>query len=47
LNERKISHRKKNIINLDNLIIEYGLVEGVSGESGSTYFKTRNIEKLE
>lgn len=47
LRERKIVQRKKNVINLENIIIEYALVEGMNNESGSAnphpYFKTKNI----
>jgi len=35
--------RKKNIINLENVVAEYALVEGVSGDNGSMYFKHKMV----
>lgn len=53
MGHRKVTPRKKNCINLENLFIEYGLVEGVtvertSGDSkiSETTYKTKMIEDL-
>lgn len=40
--------RKKNVINLENLVLEYALVEGVSEfGGGGVYFKVKSVEVLE
>lgn len=49
--ERKVVVRKKNVINLENIVIDYALVEGLNSTGNNNslgaYFKTKNMETLE